>query len=62
MKTNEEDEWIVLAPRSPWCLTEILLRKETDHNNFALNILVFELYPFPESESNAITRVANLVN
>ena len=31
-------EWIVLAPRSPRYLTAILLRKETDHTNFALNI------------------------
>ena len=35
---NREDECIVLARRSPWCLTAILLRNEANHNNFALNI------------------------
>ena len=30
------DEWIVLAPHSPWCLTATLLREETDHYNFVL--------------------------
>ena len=33
-------ERIVLTPRSTWCLTAILLRKETDHTNFALNIFL----------------------
>ena len=28
-----EDEWIVLATGSTWCLTAILPRKETDHAN-----------------------------
>ena len=45
---NGEDEWIVLAPRSAWCLIAILLRKETNHNNNTLNIfLSIRLVPFP---------------
>ena len=47
---NGEDEWIVvLASRSSWCLTTILLRKETDHNSyFALNIFL-SIRPVPVS-------------
>ena len=37
-----EDEWIVLAPHLPWCLTVTLLRKETDQYtcNFVLNLFL----------------------
>ena len=27
-----EDEWIFLAPHSPWCLTATLLRNENSFN------------------------------
>jgi len=45
------EEWIVLAPRSPWCLIVILLRKENAENNHVLNIyiLLSDRYSFPES-------------
>jgi len=46
-------DWIILAPRLPWCLIAILLRKETAHHNYVLNILLLDRYPFPEHEKNA---------
>ena len=48
---NRGDEWIVLPPRSPWCLTAILVRKrycsERKHDNNS----VLSIRPVPFTES-----------
>ena len=39
---------IILAPRWPWNLTVILVRKETDHTNFVMDIFL-RITPVPIS-------------
>ena len=47
-----------------WVVIAILLRMETTHKNYLLNVHFLKVLgnPFSESEKNAIPRVSNLEN